>query len=137
ETFSRLCHRRDEAGAASEREPQVIAVAGAAGGVGCTTLAVNLATTPARAGTTEVMLADFDLLLGCVDACLDIVTNNTLHAIVQNIDRLDLTLLKRSVTKHGSGLFVLPHPTAMEDAAKIDPEVLRRVLVLLKAAFPA
>lgn len=137
DTLNRLFNRHAELGTATDRDPQVIAVAGAAGGVGCTSLAVNLATALARTNTTEVILTDLDLLLGCVDACLDIVTNNTLFTVVQNIDRLDLTLLKRSVTRHGSGLFVLPHPTAMEDAAKIDPDVLRRVLTLLKAAFPA
>lgn len=135
--LSRLFNRQADASAATDRAPQVIAVTGAAGGVGCTSLCVNLATSLARSNTTEVILADFDLLFGCVDACLDIVTNNTLFTVVQNIDRLDLTLLKRSVTRHSSGLFVLPHPTAMEDAAKIDPDVLRRVLMLLKAAFPA
>jgi len=75
-------------------------------------------------------------MLGAVDACLDVVTEQTLMGIVQNIDRLDLTLLKRSLVRHSSGLYVLPHPIAMDDAAKIDPEVLRRVLTLLKAAFP-
>jgi pilus assembly protein CpaE len=75
-------------------------------------------------------------MLGSLDACLDIIPDQTLQGVVQNIDRLDLTLLKRSMTRHATGLYVLPHPTAMEDAAKIDPEALRRVLVLLKAAFP-
>ena len=60
-----------------------------------------------------------------------------MYDVVQNFDRLDLTLLKRSMTRHGSGLYVLPRPVAMEDAAKIDPETLRRLLGLLKAAFPA
>ena len=118
------------------RGPQVIAVTAAAGGVGCTTLAVNLATTLAKTSNHEVVLADFDLMLGSLDACLDIIPDHTLQGVVQNIDRLDLTLLKRSMTRHASGLYVLPHPVAMEDAAKIDPELLRRVLVLLKAAFP-
>src|SRR5438477_271298 len=84
----------------------------------------------------SLVLADFDLMLGSVDACLDIIPDQTLHTIIQNIDRLDLTLLKRSITRHSSGLYVLPHPVAMEDAAKIDAESLRRVLALLKSAFP-
>jgi pilus assembly protein CpaE len=40
------------------------------------------------------------------------------------------------MTRHGSGLYVLPHPVALEDAAKVDPETLKRLLGLLKAAFP-
>lgn len=136
ETINRLFHRHEAPQTTAQRGPQVIAVTGASGGVGCTTLACNLGATLAKSSGSEVVLADFDLMLGSVDACLDVITNQTLQGIVQNIDRLDLTLLKRSLAQHSSGLYVLPHPIAMEDAAKIDPEVLRRVLTLLKAAFP-
>jgi pilus assembly protein CpaE len=114
---------------------RVVVVAGASGGVGCTTLAVNLAATLARDAGRSVALADFDLLIGAVDACLDIVPAYTLLEVAQSADRLDLPLLKRSMTRHGSGLYVLPRPVAMEDAARIDPEAMRRVAALLKAAF--
>ena len=140
ETIKRLINRRDEVptGGPSPvpKGPQVVAVTGAAGGIGCTTLAVNLATTLAKSSEAEVVLADFDLMLGSLDACLDIIPDHNLQGVVQNIDRLDLTLLKRSMTRHSTGLYVLPHPSTMEESAKIDPEALRRVLVLLKAAFP-
>ena len=98
---------------------------------------MNLATTLAKTAGHEVVLADFDLMLGSLDACLDVVTDRTLQGVVQHIDRLDLTLLKRSLTRQPSGLFVLPHPAAMEEAARLDPDALRRVLALLKSAFPA
>jgi pilus assembly protein CpaE len=136
EVIGRLFEGQATPHASAQKGPQVVAITGAAGGVGCTSLAVNLATTLARTAGSEVVLADFDLMLGAVDACLDVVTEQTLMGIVQNIDRLDLTLLKRSLVRHSSGLYVLPHPIAMDDAAKIDPEVLRRVLTLLKSAFP-
>ena len=138
-TIARLVQRRDDAAAASTgnvKGPQVIAITGAAGGIGCTTIAVNVATTLAKTSGQEVVLADFDLMLGSLDACLDIIPDQTLQGVIQNVDRLDLTLLKRSMTRHASGLYVLPHPVAMEDSSKIDPDTLRRVMVLLKAAFP-
>ena len=134
-TVGRLFEGREEAKPEAERGPHIIATAGAAGGVGCTSIAVNLAATLAKTSGHETLLADFDLLLGTVDACLDIVTTRTLLDVTQNIARLDLTLLKRSVTQHSSGLYVLPHPAAFEDAAKIDPETLRRVLSLFKSAY--
>ena len=73
----------------------------------------------------ETILLDLDLMFGSVDACLDIIPENTLFNVVQSFDRLDPTLLKRSMTRHASGLYVLPHPVALEDAAKIDPETLK------------
>ena len=135
ESINHLFHRRDES-ASTPKGPQTISVTGAAGGIGCTTLAVNLATTLAKTSTQEVILADFDLMLGSLDACLDIIPDHTLQGVIQNLDRLDVTLLKRSMTRHSTGLYVLPHPVAIEEAAKIDPESVRRVLEMLKSAFP-
>jgi pilus assembly protein CpaE len=132
----RLFRGRDDSPSQAIKGPQIVTVTGAAGGVGCTSLAVNLATSLAASHEFETILLDFDLMFGSVDACLDIIPDNTLYNVVQSYERLDLTLLKRSMTRHSSGLYVLPHPVALEDAAKIDPETLKRVLGLLKAAFP-
>ncbi len=137
EIITRLFRGREDASVSAAKGPQIITVTGAAGGVGCTSVAVNLATSLAASNEHETILLDFDLMFGSVDACLDIIPDNTLFNVVQNFDRLDLTLLKRSMIRHPSGLYVLPHPVALEDAAKIDPETLRRLLGLLKAAFPS
>ena len=136
ETITRLFRGRGDSPSSTVNCPQIITVTGAAGGVGSTSLAVNLATSLAGCRDFETILLDFDLMFGSVDACLDIIPDNTLINVVQSFDRLDLTLLKRSMTRHASGLYVLPHPVALEDAAKIDPETLKRLLGLLKAAFP-
>ena len=136
EIAGRLCKPREGPNTLAIRGPQVVAVTGAAGGVGCTTIAVNLAASLATRNSQECLLLDFDLMFGSVDVCLDIIPDNTLSTILQSFDRLDQTLLKRSLTRHKSGLYVLPHPVAMEDAAKIDPESLKRFLALLKSSFP-
>jgi pilus assembly protein CpaE len=137
DSVKRLIRPREESQVATTRGPQIVTITGASGGVGCTSLAVNLGTLLAKASAHEAILADFDLLFGSVDACLDIIPDQTLQAVIQNLDRLDLTLLKRSLTRHSSGLYVLPHPVAMEDAAKVDPDALRRLITLLKAAYPS
>jgi pilus assembly protein CpaE len=122
-------------GAAVRLGGRVIVFAGAAGGVGCTSLAVNVAASLARDTARSVALVDFDLFTGAVDACLDIAPNYTLLDVATNADRLDLTLLKRSMGRHASGVFVLPRPAALEDAGRIDPDAIGRVIALLKAAF--
>jgi pilus assembly protein CpaE len=136
EIITRLFRGRGDSPSTVVKGPQIITVTGAAGGVGCTSLAVNLATSMAGSREFETILLDLDLMFGSVDACLDIIPENTLFNVVQSFDRLDPTLLKRSMTRHASGLYVLPHPVALEDAAKIDPETVKRLLGLLKAAFP-
>ena len=135
EMIARLLRGREESPSADARGPQIIAVTSAAGGVGVTSIAVNLAATLAATKAEETILLDFDLVFGSVDAMLDIIPDNTLYNVLQNFERLDLTLLKRSMTRHGSGLYALPRPLSIEEAGKIDHETLHRLLGLLKAAF--
>jgi len=117
------------------RGSQVIAVAGSIGGVGTTSIAVNLGCALAQDEANSVALVDLDLCLGDADVFLDTIPDYTLVDVAQNVTRLDFTLLKRSLTKHSSGLFLLPRPVQLEDISLITPEDLQRVIGLLKATF--
>jgi len=113
----------------------MIAVAGATGGVGSTSLAVNLGCCLASEEHNSVALVDLDLSLGDADVFLDAIPDYTLVDVAQNISRLDFTLLKRSLTKHSSGLYLLPRPVQLQDTDLVTPENLHRVFGLLKATF--
>jgi pilus assembly protein CpaE len=117
------------------RTCHVIAVCGATGGVGSTSLAVNLGCLLAREERNSAVLVDLDMALGDADVCLDSIPDYTLVDVAQNISRLDFTLLKRSLTKHTSGLYLLPRPVQLQDTAHVTPDDLTRVLGLLKASF--
>jgi len=117
------------------RNSQVIAVAGANGGVGSTSLAVNLGCILAQNPQKSVALAELDLCLGDADVFLDTVPDYTLVDAAQNVTRLDLSLLKRSLMKHSSGLYLLPRPVQLEGIPLITPDDLQRVVGLLKATF--
>ena len=117
------------------RSSQVITVTGVGGGVGCTSLAINLACILAQNERNSVALIDLDLALGDADVWLDIVPDYTIQDVAENITRLDYSLLKRSLTKHDCGAFLLPRPVQMENTTAITPDELRRVLTLLKATF--
>jgi pilus assembly protein CpaE len=119
----------------SVRGCTMIALTGATGGVGTTSLAVNLGCALAASDTNSVVLLDLDLCLGDADVFLDTIPEYTLSDVAQNINRLDLTLLKRSLTKHDTGLYLLPRPVQLEDARLITTDELTRVLGLLKASF--
>lgn len=105
------------------------------GGVGTTSLAVNLSCSLAADPENSVVLLDLDLCLGDADVFLDTIPEYTISDVAQNINRLDLTLLKRSLTKHDTGLYLLPRPVQLEDARQITTDDLTRVLGLLKASF--
>jgi pilus assembly protein CpaE len=120
---------------ARNKSCEVIAIAGATGGVGSTSTAVNLGCVLAEEPRNSVALIDLDIALGDADVFLDAIPDYTLADVVQNIGRLDIQLLKRSLTKHASGLYLLPRPVELRDVASIDPESLRKVIGLLKASF--
>jgi len=133
--LSRISSRRFGKGETKPRSTSVIAVCGATGGVGSTSLAVNLGCILARDERNSVALLDLDLCLGDADVFLDTIADYTLMDVAQNVTRLDFTLLKRSLTKHSSGMFLLPRPIQMEDASMITAEDMQRVIGLLKATF--
>jgi pilus assembly protein CpaE len=114
---------------------QVFAIAGTRGGIGCTSLAVNLGCALAQDVNSNVALLDLDLALGDADVSLDLIPNYTLADVALNVERLDMTLLRRSLNKHSSGLSLLPHPVQLEDSALIKEEHLHRVIGLLKASY--
>jgi len=113
----------------------MIAVAGAAGGVGSTSLAVNLACILAASPNRSVVLVDLDVTLGDADVYLDMTHEYTLADLTQNVARLDLELLRRSLARHPSGLYLLPRPVELSDAGLVTEEPLRRVCGLLKASY--
>ena len=114
---------------------EVIAIAGATGGVGTTSTAVNLGCIFAADNRNSVALLDLDLALGDADVFLDAIPDYTLADVVQNVSRLDIQLLKQSLTKHSSGLYLLPRPVELHDTLSITDESLRKVIGLLKASF--
>lgn len=122
-------------GGGKARVSRVIAIAGASGGVGCTSLAINLACILAQSPKNTVAVIDLDIALGDADVWLDIIPDYTIQDVAENISRLDYSLLKRSLTQHESGAFLLPRPVHMEDRAPISPDQFQRVIALLKATF--
>ncbi len=116
-------------------ECQILSVAGATGGVGVSSIAVNLACALASEPDHSVVLLDLDLALGDADVFLDTIPEYTLADVAQNIDRLDLTLLKKSLTKHHSGVHLLPRPIQLHDTRLVTRDSLQRIIGLLKTSF--
>ncbi|MEM6688108.1 MAG: AAA family ATPase [Planctomycetota bacterium] len=117
------------------RSSEVIVISGATGGVGSTSTAVNLASILANDSNNSVALVDLDLALGDADVFLDSIPDYTLADVVQNVARLDIQLLKKSLTKHSSGLYLLPRPVELADSLSINADSIRKVIGLMKASF--
>lgn len=126
---------KSTAGSQRAKSGSIVAVTGASGGIGSTTIAVNLACALAQNRSNNVVLVDLDLSLGDADIFLDTIPEYTILDVSQNIARLDLAMLRKSLTKHESGVYLLPRPMHLEDVDAISKDQFRKVLGLLKASF--
>ncbi len=118
------------------RGAQIVAILGTRGGVGCTTLAVNLAATLAADPANTVALVDLDLALGDCDVALDVIADHTIADLALNIDKLDLNFIRRSMLHHEpTNLHLLAHPLQMTDIGLVQPPHVERILNLLKFNF--
>ena len=112
---------------------QVISVMGSRGGVGCTSLAVNLACTLAADPNHSVVLVDLDLALGDADIALDMMADHTIADLALNIERLDMNFMKRSMHKHEpTGLYLLAHPLQIADVGVVHEDHVVRIINLLR-----
>ena len=117
---------------------QVIAILGSRGGVGTTTLAVNLAATLASDPMNGVALVDLDLALGDADIALEVkgIDNISIADLARNIERLDMNFLRRAMVRHeGTGLAILRHPLEIQDVGVLHEGHVERILNLLKMSY--
>lgn len=105
------------------------------GGVGKTTLAVNVACELARRAPGRVLLVDAALQLGLCATMLDLEPAVTLHDVVAQIDRLDATLLRELTVRHECGLDLLAAPGDAVAAAAVREDHVSRVLAVARSAY--
>ena len=106
------------------------------GGVGKSTLSINVACALAQECPDDVLLIDCSLQLGVCSAALDLVSPNSVADAVRERDRLDATLLRELAEVHPeTGLRVLAAPRDAIDASDVDDQGMARVLGVARGAF--
>jgi len=115
---------------------KIIDVIGSKGGVGNTTLAVNLASSLVENPSSPlVALIDMNLLFGEIPIFLNIESVFNWGEIARNISRLDATYLMSILSKHASGIYVLPSPTGLDGVNVANPEIIEKLLGLMRNVF--
>lgn len=130
--FLRLSQTRAAAPAASG---DIVTVFGARGGLGTTTLAVNLAVRTAAMSGESVAIADLDLQRGDVAAFLNLTPTQSIAAIAHTYSEVDHVFLDGIVTRHPSGVDVLPAPNDIEEADALTRTHVESALELLRSAY--
>ncbi|MBT9155553.1 MAG: Chemotaxis protein CheY [Firmicutes bacterium] len=113
---------------------QVIAVFSPKGGVGKTTLAVNVAVVLAAERRAQVCVVDLSLQFGDVCVFLGLVPRRTLSDLVSETT-LDAKTIAPYFMQHSCGVKVLPAPVSPEYAEYVVPEHILRVLSLCRTLF--
>jgi pilus assembly protein CpaE len=110
---------------------QIIAVYSPKGGVGSTTIAINLAVALKALTGEPVILMDGDLRFGDIDAALNITATANIGTLLPALDTLDDHTLRRALMTHASGIKVLAAPPYLDMADTFEPEQIGRLLTRL------
>jgi pilus assembly protein CpaE len=114
---------------------QVFTVFSPKGGVGKTTLAVNLAVALSAGGAHKVCLVDLDLAFGDVAITLQLFPARTIADAVHLQSGLDFAVLEPLLTDYQEVLSTLVAPVQPDAKDSIPASLVGKVLSLLKANF--
>jgi pilus assembly protein CpaE len=116
-------------------EGKIITLFSPKGGVGVTTIALNLAVSIHELTNQPTILVDLDLNAGDVTTFLNLKAAYTMSDVTANIGKLDKNFLQGVITRHESGIYVLADPQKVEEAVSISAEDVKKVLRLLRTMF--
>jgi pilus assembly protein CpaE len=126
---------RGEATAIQKKLGTMTALIGARGGVGTTTIAVNLAWHLANRQSRRVALVDLDLQNGDCALALNVKATPGMREALVNPTRIDSTLLERVMTPVGHRLFVLSSEEPLRDDLEFTAEAVDTLVRALREQF--
>jgi pilus assembly protein CpaE len=130
ENFAALCSKEPK------KRGQIIDVVGSKGGIGTTTVAVNVAANLAlKPEVNSVALFDMNVLFGEVPIFLDLKPQSHWVEIAKNIHRVDSTFLMNILAKHKSGLHVLSSPGYLNGRLQDSSKIMDYLLNILRKNF--
>jgi pilus assembly protein CpaE len=127
---------RGAEGLRENRKGKIIDVIGTKGGIGATTVAVNLAVELAALPVNStVALVDLNAPFGEVPLFLNLKPVLDWWEAARNISRLDATYLETLMIKHVSGVHVLSAPQRTSDQIKLQPGAMQNIFQLMQSMF--
>jgi pilus assembly protein CpaE len=121
-----------------DRTGRILTVFSNKGGLGKTTIAVNLALALSEAVGKPVALVDLNFQLGDITTFLDVEPKQTIVDVARNIGRVDAAYLEGSLAQYSTDrarLYVLADPLQVEDAEELTADQINAVLTVLRATF--
>ena len=117
------------------REGRIIVVTGHKGGVGSTTVAVNLAQALGESAAGRIALIDLGRPFPDVGTFLDQESNYSIVDLIQNIANLDKSFIQRIMQPYGTRLSILHGVSDFREQDGIDLESLEPIFALLRQMY--
>jgi pilus assembly protein CpaE len=120
--------------AVAEEQGKIIAIFSPKGGVGCSTLAINLAIALQKGASARVGVVDASLQFGDVAVLLNLQAPRTIADLGQ-IDDIETDLIQTVMASHSSGVKVLLAPPSPEMADLVPASSLTQILSKMRRMF--
>lgn len=118
------------------RQSHIVCGFGAKGGVGTSTVMVNMAIAlHEQRPNARAAMIDLDLQFGSVGVILNLESDRTILDIANHIDEADAQFVEEVMITHTSGLRVLLAPPSPVDAERITPDTVKQMLQLMREQF--
>lgn len=118
-----------------QEKGKIVTVYSAKGGVGCSTIAVNVAIALQQNAASKVALVDTSLQFGDVGVLLNLYASRTIADLASHVDELDNELINDIFIAHSSGIKALLAPPRPEVADTVTPALVVDVLERLRTMF--
>lgn len=119
---------------ANNLQSRIITIFGTKGGIGRTTITVNLAVVLAKMGK-KVAVIDADLQFGDVNVYFDIDPKDTISELSQGNDASDIDAIKRMMALHFSGVSVVCAPKSPEYAEYVTPKNIETMINTMRPFY--
>jgi pilus assembly protein CpaE len=119
----------------NKKESRIVAFIGARGGVGASTIALNVGWLMAHQLNLGVALLDLDLQFGTSSLALDLEPGRGLRDIVGSPQRVDGLMIASSITSESDNFSVLGAEETVDEVVSIDGGAITALLKEMKSNF--
>jgi pilus assembly protein CpaE len=121
--------------AARRRGGIVLSVSSLTGGIGVSSVSINLALALGVSLGRKVALVDLDLQNGTLATNLNVATDHSILSVVEGDRSPDSLKVEAALTRHGSGIYLLAAPRRIEDSELVSDTAVAMTLELMRAMF--
>ena len=119
----------------AEATGKVISIFSPKGGVGCSTLAINLAIAIHKTASVKVAVLDASLQFGDISVLLNLRPKTTIADLADKVADLDIELVNNVLMSHNSGIKAMLAPPSPEMADLVTSEVIVEILDKMRRMF--